>query len=250
MDSLNITISDILSQKISDIQSRLPLRMQVARTGMTAQSALAAQSAPVEQTVSTDFASMLTSAGSALTEGTSASLAEAALTSTGSSGSSASSVSSTASRQSVSGLSAARYPMLSDSQLSALMPRMERAVSESAAQYDLDEDLLSAMIENESAWQPFATSQAGAMGLMQLMPGTADDLGVTDPYSIEENIRGGAAYMREQLDAFGGDLALALAAYNAGPNAVRKYNGVPPYDETQRYIQHVMESLETAKSRK
>ena len=78
------------------------------------------------------------------------------------------------------------------------------------------------------------------MGLTQLMPGTASDLGVTNPYDIDQNVDGGARYLRDQLEAFGGDLSLALAAYNAGPNAVRTYGGVPPYAETRDFIDKVL----------
>lgn len=98
------------------------------------------------------------------------------------------------------------------------------------------------MIEQESGFDPNATSQAGAAGLMQLMPETARGLGVTDPYDPAQSIEAGVRYLRGQLDRFGGDPALALAAYNAGPNAVQRYGGVPPYAETQRYVESVLTS--------
>jgi soluble lytic murein transglycosylase-like protein len=86
------------------------------------------------------------------------------------------------------------------------------------------------------------------MGLMQLMPGTAAGLGVTDAYNIEQNIKGGTQYLCYQLKAFDGDLRLALAAYNAGPNAVRKYSGIPPYAQTQSYVEKVLNSYDMYRS--
>ena len=83
---------------------------------------------------------------------------------------------------------------------------------------------------------------------MQLMPGTAEGLGVTDPYNIEQNILGGSTYLYYQLKEFDGNLELALAAYNAGPNAVKKYGGIPPYDQTQKYVKKVLNSYEMYKA--
>ncbi len=108
-----------------------------------------------------------------------------------------------------------------------------------AAHNGISEALLRAVIHAESAFNPRALSYKGAQGLMQLMPGTANDLGVTDAFDIDQNIRGGAAYLAQLLRDFGGNVSLAAAAYNAGEAAVRKYNGVPPYDETQVYVKRV-----------
>lgn len=108
-----------------------------------------------------------------------------------------------------------------------------------ASEYGVDRALLRAVIHAESAFNPLAVSNKGAQGLMQLMPGTAGDLGVSDAFDAVQNIRGGARYLAQLLKAFNGDAQLATAAYNAGPGAVQKYGGVPPYDETQVYVQRV-----------
>jgi soluble lytic murein transglycosylase-like protein len=107
-------------------------------------------------------------------------------------------------------------------------------------QYGLDPRLIEAVIIQESGGDARARSSAGALGLMQLMPGTAAALGVQDPLDPVQNVRGGITYLLEMLQRFHGNLALALAAYNAGPGAVEKYGGIPPYAETQRYVQDVL----------
>jgi soluble lytic murein transglycosylase-like protein len=112
-------------------------------------------------------------------------------------------------------------------------------VAAAAADFGVDGALLRAVIHAESAFNPMALSNKGAQGLMQLMPGTAGDLGVTDAFDVSQNIRGGARYLAQLLKNFNGDSRLATAAYNAGPGAVQKYGGIPPYDETQVYVQRV-----------
>ena len=112
-------------------------------------------------------------------------------------------------------------------------------IAAAAADFGLDSALLRAVIHAESAFNPLAMSNKGAQGLMQLMPDTANDMGVADAFDAVQNIRGGARYLAMLLKNFHGDAQLATAAYNAGPGAVQKYGGVPPYDETQVYVQRV-----------
>lgn len=116
---------------------------------------------------------------------------------------------------------------------------VDRLLADAALRRGLDPDLVRAVARAESGLNPLAVSPKGAMGLMQLMPGTAGELGVSDPFNPQQSAEGGAEYLRRMLDRFGGDLDLALAAYNAGPAAVERYGGIPPYPETKAYIQRV-----------
>lgn len=120
-------------------------------------------------------------------------------------------------------------------------PEQLRAMIKSAAQAaGIDEALFDALVAVESGYDPNARSSAGAMGLSQLMPGTARELGVTNPFDPAQNLNGGAKYLASMLQRFGGDFKLALAAYNAGPGAVERHNGIPPYAQTQAYVQKVL----------
>ena len=117
---------------------------------------------------------------------------------------------------------------------------LREMLTKAGADHNLDVDLLASVVKAESDGNARAASRAGAQGLMQLMPGTAAGLGVKDSYQPEENVRGGSTYLDFLLKRYHDNLGLALAAYNAGPEAVDKYHGIPPYHETQAYVAYVI----------
>ena len=138
-------------------------------------------------------------------------------------------------------------PVVYDSRASAKVPpHLASAIQDAARAHGVDPRLVAAVVRRESAWNEKAVSNAGACGLMQLMPETARYLGVGDVFDPRENIYGGTRYLRTLLDTFHGDLDLTLAAYNAGPGAVARHKGVPPYRETQAYVAAVRKTYESS----
>ena len=120
---------------------------------------------------------------------------------------------------------------------------LDAIIVEAAERYSLTPALIRAVIQTESGFDPMAVSTAGAQGLMQLMPALSKELGVEDPFNPRQNIMAGSQYLSALLSYYNGDLPLALASYNAGPGMVERYNGVPPFEETQKYVKTIVELL-------
>jgi soluble lytic murein transglycosylase-like protein len=205
-------ITDIFQQKLDEIQSRVPVKIRGSSDGIAFEKYLKDAVTGVE---TTDVSS--NAPGTATNNGLSDSLQKA-----------------------LASLAASKYGSIVDK--TEINDLIEKCIAESSAKYHVDANLIKAVIKQESNFNPYAVSRAGAQGLMQLMPNTAELLGVYDPWDIRENIDGGTRYLRDQLVTFDGNLELALAAYNAGPGAVAKYNGIPPYAETQGYVKNVLKN--------
>jgi soluble lytic murein transglycosylase-like protein len=138
-------------------------------------------------------------------------------------------------------------PAATPAPASAATTDVRGLLSKAGEQHNIDVELLASLVQAESAGHPRAVSRTGAEGLMQLMPGTAHQMGVADAFQPAQNIGGGTAYLDLLLDRYHDDLALALAAYNAGPAAVDRYHGIPPYRETRAYVARVMTEFKRRK---
>ncbi len=137
-----------------------------------------------------------------------------------------------------------RFPVSSTATMSKSMRErmavLQPHITEYSQKYGVDSALVNAVIRQESGFNPNAVSKAGAQGLMQLMPATAKGLGVTNSLDPIQNLDGGIRYLKSKLDMYNGNVPLALASYNAGSGAVKKYNGIPPYKETQNYVKSIL----------
>jgi soluble lytic murein transglycosylase-like protein len=145
-------------------------------------------------------------------------------------------------------LQAASAPASTATGASAGSSSYDALIEQAAQRNGVDPAVLHGLIQQESGFDPNAQSGAGASGLTQLMPGTASSLGVTNPLDPTQSIEGGARYLSQMMSQFGGNTSEALAAYNAGPGAVRQYGGIPPYPETQSYVSKVLGYAESYRS--
>jgi soluble lytic murein transglycosylase-like protein len=202
-----------IAQRVRQLQDLIEQTRQVSISGVAGAPTTATLStSPASQTPTNDFASALQAATAADSSSMAQSEGTASIATTSEGAASASAGSS-------------EYDPL---------------IEQAAQRYGLDPSVLHGLIQQESGFDPSAQSSAGASGLTQLMPGTAASLGVANPLNPAESIEGGARYLSQLTGEFGGDTEEALAAYNAGPGAVRQYGGIPPYAETQSYVSKVL----------
>jgi soluble lytic murein transglycosylase-like protein len=204
---MSLKVSDIFSQKLSEIQSRLPVRMKVLQQELSFQQALD-KAMGIAYDVSDSYDAVFAGKNSSIQKAAASRISNSAFI---------------------------------PHDRVKLMSTINSSIYAASEKYGIDANLIKAVIKQESGYNPYALSHAGAQGLMQLMPATASSLGVEDPWDIEQNIDGGTRYLKDQLDYFGGNLQLSLAAYNAGPNNVIKYKDIPPFSETQDYVKRVMQ---------
>ena len=203
-------------QRVQQLQALIESARQVANGGLVA---TGGTSDTGPQSAGNDFASALQAATSADVASTQAPVAAGTATGVG-------------------------YAPLQGAGTSGAGGEYEALIDQAAARNGLDPAVLHGLIQQESGFDPNATSSAGASGLTQLMPGTASSLGVANPLDPAESIEGGARYLGGLMAQFGGNAEDALAAYNAGPGAVQQYGGVPPYSETQSYVAKVLANAE------
>ncbi|HEY5584078.1 MAG TPA: lytic transglycosylase domain-containing protein [Ruminiclostridium sp.] len=231
---MNYDINAIFSQKLADIESRLSSSFP----GLTSNSS-ATSDIPFEKYLSDASLSGLDDSLGTLAGDSTSTLSDTTPLSNllGALGNGDAATSNVLNARSALASSTAYIP----SDNTELMNLINSNIDSASQKYAVDKDLIRAVMKQESSFNPTSISKSGAQGLMQLMPDTADALSVKNPFDIYQNINGGVQYLKDQLTTFKGDVSLALAAYNAGPNSVEKYGGIPPYAETQDYVQKVNE---------